>query len=847
MAAPDTVSYVLEKARRVTARGPDQIGARGDTRMSRAKQMLSRLSRPSLFTAVALVGLGIVILFWPVFFEGKVLVPGDVPFSDAVWHAEAPAEYLPPQNPLLKDQVAQFYVWHLLASKSIQKDGKLPLWNPYIFTGQPLVANAQSALFYPPNLLLIWLSPGQVANVRAVFNLLIATAFTLLFSRELGISPKGSILAAIAFAFSGPLLVWLGHPHTNSLVWLPVALWAGEKLLHRSKPLLWVGILSLAVAMSILGGHPETSFHVLVVFGLYSAARLLLLKSSLLAKAKLMAALVAGVVLGMAIGGVQLLPFVDFLFQSATLAHNARSMGGATWLYSRELLSSLVSMVTLIYPNFFGNPINHNYQWPFDSAMNYNEQTAYIGLVPLALAAGALFAPTRRRRVFLIAAVALFCLGVALRLPGFELVNHLPVFSAATNRRLRMPFALMASVMAGIGFDTIRQHLAARRGRARSLYASGAVLFVTLAILLFVALLKYVGPLLFDIEPDSFLSFILYAIFSLHQPKTLIPAVAAVAAGAGYWLLSRQRPRLHRYDVLLIGLTLGELLVLGWGYNPVIREADILPPVQGLEVLRDDGEPFRIMATDQVFEPNYPAAFGLSDVAGYDLPVYLRYSDLYLAQGGVVDYAQAWQPGWPLVDFLNTRYIITEQELDAARFAPLYSTEGYTIYENTHALPRAFMVYHFAVIEDKAAILDRMLDGEWDPAEVAFLEEPLPSYEQESLRSESSFSIDTVRYEDDIVVLDVLTEQAGLLVMSDLFTGDWQVQVDGERVKLYRANYTYRALFVPEGRHEVRFTYAPRAFSVGVGLSFLGLILAGLLILVGRRQVQRAGSECRDS
>jgi len=805
------------------------------------------LSRPGLFTAVALVGLGIVILFWPVFFEGKVLVPGDIPYSDALWYAKAPAEYLPPQNPILKDQVAQFYVWHLLASRSIQEDGKLPLWNPYTFTGQPLVANAQSALFYPPNLLLIWLSPGQVATIRAVFNLLIAAAFTFLFSRELGISPRGSILAAIAFAFSGPMLVWLGHPHISSLVWLPVILWAGEKLLHGNRSLLWVGILGLAVAMSILGGHPETSFHVLVVSGLYSIARLLLLKASLPSKGKLLAALVIGVILGMAISGIQLLPFADFLFQSATLAHNARSMGGTTWLYSRELLSSLVSMVPLIYPNFFGNPIDYNYWWPFESAMNYNEQTAYIGLVPLALAAGALFAPTRRRRILVIAVVALFCLGVALRLPGFELVNHLPIFSAATNRRLKMAFALMSAVMAGFGFDTLRQHLSARRGRARSLYASGAVLVVTLAILLFVALLKYANPLLFDLKTDSFRYFVLYGIFSLHQHKTLIPAVVAIAAGAGYWILSRRRPRLHGYGCLLIGLTLVELLVLGWGYNPAIKEADILPPVQGLEVLRSDGEPFRIMATDRVFEPNYPAAFGLSDVAGYDLPVYLRYSDLYLAQGGVVDYAQVWQPNWPLVDFLNTRYIITEQELDPARFAPLYSTEDYTIYENTHALPRAFMVYDVAIIEDKATMLDRMLNEEWDAAHVAFLEEPLPSDEQESLGSESSFAIDTVSYGNDIVVLDVLTEQAGLLVMSDLYTGDWQVQVDAERVKLYRANYTYRALFVPEGRHEVRFIYAPRAFSVGVGLTFLGLILAGLLLLVGRRQVQRTGSQREDS
>jgi len=796
----------------------------------------ANFSRWSLVFAVALVSLGIVILFWPVFFEGKVIVPGDIPYSNVFWRTDPPGEYVPPQNSLLSDQIAQFYVWHRIAANTMQEDGRIPLWNPYIFTGQPLVANAQSTLFYPPNLLLFWLTPGQVATIRNILNLLIAGAFTFLFCRELGISLKGSILSALAFAFSGPVIVWLGHTPANVLVWLPFVMWAGEKLLNRNPPLPWIGALSFGVAMSILGGHPETSFHVLAVFSIYYLIRLWFLDQDLRKKAKLLAAVGMALLLGLAISGLQLLPFVDFLLSSSTLAQGGRSMGGSNWLYSKEWLPNLATLVTIVYPNFYGNPADNNYSWPFTNYQNYNEQTAYLGLIPLALAAGALFAFPKRRRVVVLAILALFCIGVAWRLPGFELVNHLPLFSMALNKRLRMPFVFLLAVLAGFGFDGLRHTIASKRADSqKSLYGSGSILFFAVLVLLIVAFFKYIGPLIFEIDPSSFLHQLLFGLFSLRQPKTIIPAVVALAAFLGYILLQRRTSLRPAFEALLILLTLTELLVLAWGYNPVMKEADILPTVQAVERLREDQEPFRIMTTHRIFWPNYPGAYGIHDVAGYDLPVYQSYSDLFLAQGGKLDYQQEWDPSWPLLDLLNIKYVITPQELDERRFSPVYSTEGYQIYENRHALPRAFMVYDVVVVEDDAVMLDQMLGQAWDPRKTVLLPEPLPLTEKSSLGSQSEYSITFVSYENDTVILDVLTDAPGLLVLSDLYTKDWLAQLDAEPARLYRANYAYRAVFVPEGRHRVTFTYSPRAFTIGVGLTVLGLIVGSLLLVVGKR------------
>ena len=224
--------------------------------------ILNKQSKLEPLSIALIISLGIVILFWEVFFWGYVQVPGDIILFDPVMQEARPESGLDrPQNMLLSDHLNQFYVWHHLAAESMQNKGKIPLWNPYFLGGHPLLANAQPALFYPVNLLLFWFSPGVVSTIRAFFNIFIAGVFTYLFCRSLNISWAGSTLAAVAFAFSGVIMIGPGHAYINTIVWLPFVLWSGEKLLNGSHIYRWSLITGLGIGLSCLGGHPETLFH----------------------------------------------------------------------------------------------------------------------------------------------------------------------------------------------------------------------------------------------------------------------------------------------------------------------------------------------------------------------------------------------------------------------------------------------------------------------------------------------------------------------------------------------------------------------------------------------------------
>ena len=61
------------------------------------------------------------------------------------------------------DVFTYFYPYKAYAAEVVRQ-GRLPLWNPYLFMGVPFLANAQTALFYPLNFLLYWLSVPKMVS-----------------------------------------------------------------------------------------------------------------------------------------------------------------------------------------------------------------------------------------------------------------------------------------------------------------------------------------------------------------------------------------------------------------------------------------------------------------------------------------------------------------------------------------------------------------------------------------------------------------------------------------------------------------------------------------------------------
>ena len=146
--------------------------------------------------------------------------------------------------------------------------GRLPIWNPYTFSGHPFLADIQAAVFYPISNLVLgltlpWgdaLSRLYWLQVEALLQIALAGFFTYLLARDLVHNRAAAFLAGCLFAFSGYLT---GYPALQTAVlrtaiWLPLVLWCLRRAFADSTRWRWWVAAAGAYAIAFLGGHPQT-------------------------------------------------------------------------------------------------------------------------------------------------------------------------------------------------------------------------------------------------------------------------------------------------------------------------------------------------------------------------------------------------------------------------------------------------------------------------------------------------------------------------------------------------------------------------------------------------------------
>jgi uncharacterized membrane protein YfhO len=84
-----------------------------------------------------------------------------------------------------------------------------------------------------------------------------------------------------------------------------------------------------------------------------------------------------------------------------------------------------------------------------------------------------------------------------------------------------------------------------------------------------------------------------------------------------------------------------------------------------------------------------------------------------------------------------------------------------------------------------------------------------------------------LQYDLHTVTIAVETDQPGYLVLPDAYYPGWQATIDGRPEPIWRANYAFRAVYVPTGQHTVQFVFDPPIWKVGLAVS--GITLLGLL------------------
>lgn len=804
--------------------------------------------RASWTVGVGVIGGWTLLLTWPLLFGGRVLYWGTL--------------------------LLQFAPWRQLAADALRA-GDWPLWTQALGNGAPLLANHQSAIFYPPHLLFLLVPVERALGYSLALHLALAGLFAWLWARQLGLGSLGRLVAALAYAGSGFLV---GHALFPSMVeaaaWLPLLFLLTDRLAtHRRVS----DVLALGTVLGVqfLAGHAQLWYYglwAIGAYGLYRSWKVGRLEGWKIGKEALRLALLLGLAVVVAVGAaaVQMLPVGELAVQSQRAA-------GADWDFAMTYSFWPWRLVTLLTPDFFGNPADGDY-WGYG---HYFEDNGYVGLLPLILAGLAVAGWLRNKRtgrgsgqastgsgcprnptdgavpfLLVMAAVALV-LALGENTPLYPLVfRYVPGFGAfqAPTRFLYL-YTFAVATLAGIGADSF--HLSYPTQYASRLALAGGT---ALAILAWIAYRQLPA-----LQP------------TFTRSTALSSGLLALSAGT---LLLRGRdagadPRVARsplprrwWPAVVIGLVAGDLLFFGHRLNPTADQALYHLTTASGDYLRAQaipGQPFRIFSFerdthDTMFEgytcsadfgpadldylrgfretllPNLSVLEELESANNYDPLLLATYADLL----EIIEQVPL-RNALRLLGLMNVRYVISRQPLPD--LMPVFGGDDVRVYANPYVLPRAWVVYRARALSDPDHLLAELASPTFDPTSEVLLSAgdspPLPNPQSAVCNLQSAVSL--LRYSSNQVTISAVLPQPGYLVLVQTFYPGWRVRIDGLPSQVSRANHAFCAVYLEAGEHQVEFNYRPLSFYVGLAVS--GLTWATLVVWVamGGRRTRKKG------
>ncbi|HLZ09168.1 MAG TPA: YfhO family protein, partial [Chloroflexota bacterium] len=274
------------------------------------------------------------------------------------------------------DLVSFIYPRYVFVARSVRA-GVLPLWDPYLYGGQPYLADIQSGLLYPLNLLAFLIFRNfdyRKLELLAISHYALAGIFAYALARQLHLGRFGALTAGIVWEASGFLVAHLGHYNLVAVaVWIPLILALIQPTLE-GRSVGWLAAAAGALAISTFAGHTQLTLYTGLAVALYVCgyawARGAWVRSAL----SFLTVAVWAVLLTM----VQIWPSYELTRLSVR----------ADLTYADATAFSFLpqKLILFLIPHFYGTSPD-SYWGPPSLTENY----LYVGILPLAFAGLALF------------------------------------------------------------------------------------------------------------------------------------------------------------------------------------------------------------------------------------------------------------------------------------------------------------------------------------------------------------------------------------------------------------------------------------------------------------------------
>ncbi len=754
-------------------------------------------------------GVAVVIALTPFLFTGRATLTGGIYAPlDIVYDAE-PFQALrgamgivPDRSPHLSDVVYQEIPWRKAVRAAVARR-ELPLWNPHVLAGEPLLAVQQPAVLHIGTWMGFFLPLAQAWTFEMSLRIFLALLCGYLFFRDLGCRDAPALIGGAGWAFSNYLIFFLGYPLAPAAAPFPLLL-LGLRGLAREPGRRPSAIVVVALLLIVTSGHPETLLHAVSAGGLYFLFELA--RGPRNAGRGVAHALLAGV-LTLGLSAVLLLPLAEAL--PHTLEQTLRTGWYARQPRSQPENAVVARLALEMSPLAVDREIHPH---PSEAAFG---PTAYAGalLLPLALAGLC----SRNRDGWFFAGLGLLALAVAVRTVAADLVARLPLFDIALNDRLIFVTVFSLCVLAALGAERLLE------GEGVAVFLAGSA--ATVGVLVAIALRH--GPVLtaLGVPPER------------ARERLLIQIVPVILA-AGLVAVSRRRQEGTALAMLFLILLAERRLEAGRLY-PTIPARAFYPDLASLSPIPLD-EPYRFAALHFSFVPNVAALYGLEDVRGYEAMTFLPLWETFplWAIHQPVWYNRVDDPTRPFLSFLNVRWVLSPVGVPVPPgWKLLAEGEGVRLIENPGVLPRAFA--------------PRRLHSEPDPARRVALLKTIDDFAERGVVGDAGppgwtdngeAAVTVVDYGAGGVTLDVDARAAALVGTSITAWPGWKAELDGRPADPVSYNHAFLGFRVPPGRHRLVLRYLPDSFRVGAAVSAASLLVALALLLRRGGAAEPAGA-----
>lgn len=747
------------------------------------------------------------------------------------------------------DQVRVFYPYRTFINESFKKK-EFPLWNPYNFSGSPIIANFQSAVFYPLNIIYFLLPQITAWSLLVIIQPLLGTLFMYLYLRQFIKQKLAAFFGAFAFGFSGFILTWSQENAVvgQTALWFPLILLAVDQFIQTFK-LKYFILLVFSLSFCIFAGHIQPAFYIFFIAFLYGLVRIKQAPRS--KKSLIILFFLLSFLVSFMITAIQLLPSIEALNESP------RASSSNLGVLNNYLLP-ISRYISVFAPDIFGNPGTYNYFGPGF----YHESIFYIGIIPLVFAVLAIRKIKTDKLVHFFTWVTIisFIFGIKSFFTQWFYQLPIPLINTFTPSRIFFVTSTALAILSAFGFS---YWLEVGTRKTRLLIYSTIILFASILII-------FIG--INYIYATSNNSIVLSLIDNIFHPKThfllssikislrnLVLPLLMLFSIIPLTLLQSARRRTKVLIVLLFCLGqlyfLNKYVVIG-GREFLYPDHFVFSDIQanqnltdrflsfGLPILGDVGIEKHVYSPDGI-DPVFPKRYGQLVFATkkdgrFDENIETR------IEANLSEYADNYslidnQRFLKLINLLGvTRIYNYEKDYKDYKkidlifpnsiFKPLWKRDNWQAYENTKAFPRAFLVDDYIIEKNPQKTFDLLFDQNFSLLKTVILEEKPDNFS--SLKNDASITskVSLEIYKPQYIQLKVNTDTDKILFLSDNYYPGWKATIDQTPTKIYRADFAFRAIVIPKGEHTVEFLFKPLSFKIGALISVITLTVLSLFV-----------------